>query len=76
MLAANMDKFCIFVLSHGRPQKPAKNTIKMLRSCGYTGRIMVVCDNEDATIDEYFKNYGKENIYVFDKKEASKKWTL
>lgn len=72
MITADMDKFCIFVLSHGRPQKPAKNTIKNLRSCGYTGRIIIVCDNEDSTIDEYYKIYGRENIYIFDKLKASK----
>lgn len=61
----NLKDFVVFILSHGRPHK--RDTYDMLRSCGYTGRIVIVCDNEDSTIEEYNKEYGKENIYIFDK---------
>lgn len=67
---ADLKKFVIFILSHGRPHK--RDTYDMLRSCGYTGRIVVVCDNEDDTLEEYYKEYGKEDVYVFDKLKVAK----
>jgi len=66
----NFSKFVIFILSHGRPHK--RDTYDQLRSCGYTGRIIIVCDNEDETIEEYYKEYGRENIYIFDKPLVAK----
>lgn len=70
LIEMNFNKFVVFILSHGRPHK--RDTYDMLRSCGYTGRIIIVCDNEDTTIDEYRKEYGKENIYIFDKPKCAK----
>jgi len=66
-----MKKFCVFILSHKRPH--VRDTYDMLRSCGYTGRIIIVCDTDDDTIDEYRKEYGKENIYVFNKPQMAAK---
>lgn len=68
---ADMRKFAVFILSHGRPH--LRETYDALRSCGYTGRIIVVCDNEDSTIDEYYQEFGKENVYVFDKLAMAKR---
>jgi hypothetical protein len=59
------ENFCTFILSHGRP-----NTVKTydtLRNHGYTGKIFIICDNEDSTIDEYRENYG-DQVIMFDKK--------
>jgi hypothetical protein len=63
-----MNDFVIFILSHGR----ANNiyTINSLRKHGYSGKIIIVIDNEDKTADEYYKLY--ENVEMFDKKEISK----
>lgn len=57
--------FCVFIISHGRPDKVI--TLNTLKRCGYTGKIFIVCDNEDKTIDKYQKNYGSNTIMVFDK---------
>ena len=59
-----MNDFVVFILSHGR----AKNvyTEKTLRKCGYTGKIVVVIDNEDKTADDYIENF--EHVEIFDKK--------
>ncbi len=70
LLKMDFRKFVVFILSHGRPH--LRDTYDLLRSCGYTGRIIVVCDNEDSTINEYYNEYGKENVYVFDKLETSR----
>ena len=52
--------FIAFILTHGRPDRVY--TYKTLRKCGYTGRIAIIVDNEDATADEYRKIYGNEVI--------------
>ena len=46
-------KFCAFILSHGRPDKVY--TYKALQASGYTGDIIILCDNEDKTIHQYRK---------------------
>jgi hypothetical protein len=59
-----MNELVVFILSHGR----AKNvyTEKTLRKHGYTGKIVVVIDNEDQTADDYIENF--EHVEIFDKK--------
>lgn len=59
------DSFCIFIISHGRPNNVI--TLKLLKKCGYTGTSFIVCDNEDQSIEEYRKNYGTHNVLIFDK---------
>lgn len=61
-------KLVALILSHGRAGRVI--TWDTLRKQGYTGDIIIVCDDEDSTVGEYKKNYGEENIYVFDKEKA------
>lgn len=58
--------FAVFILTHGRPDNV--KTLSTLKKCGYTGKIYFIVDNEDKTIVEYQKNYGFENVKIFDKK--------
>lgn len=60
------DTFCVFILTHGRPDNVI--TYKTLQKCGYTGRLYFVVDNEDKTVDRYRQNFGTERVVVFDKK--------
>ena len=60
------NKLGVFILTHGRPNNV--KTYKLLRARGYTGKVYFILDNEDKTVDEYKKNFGDENIIVFDKK--------
>ena len=55
--------FAVFICTHGRPYK--QHTYKMLRECGYTGRIVTLLDNEDETCGRY-KEEGY-NVTIFDK---------
>ena len=64
--------FIIFILSHGRAN--CLHTIKALKKQGYTGRILILLDNEDNSINKYIENFGEKNIYIFNKKEISKKF--
>lgn len=63
-----MDNLVIFILSHGRPNNVY--TLKALRKFGYTGKIIIVIDNEDKTSQSYYDNF--EDVEMFDKLEISK----
>jgi hypothetical protein len=60
------DDFCVFVLSHGRADNVM--TVKSLRRSGYTGRLYVVVDDEDAALEDYRARFG-EQVLVFSKDE-------
>ena len=59
------DDFAIFICTHGRPNKQL--TYNTLKQCGYTGKIYLVLDDTDNTIQQYIENYGTEQLIVFDK---------
>lgn len=61
--------FAVFILTHGRPDNVI--TFKTLRKCGYTGRIILLVDNEDAKQERYHHNFSyleNTSVIVFDKK--------
>lgn len=64
--------FEVFILTHGRPNNV--KTYKTLIRQGYTGPIKFIVDNEDSTVAEYQKNFGKENVVIFDKLKQSNKF--
>jgi len=64
-----MDNFAALILTHGRPDRVY--TYKTLRNCGYTGRIVIVIDDEDKTADQYHSIYG-DDVEVFSKSEIAK----
>lgn len=55
----------VFILTHGRADNVY--TYKALKQAGYTGRIILVIDNEDADADKYYSLYGEDNVYMFNK---------
>jgi hypothetical protein len=61
--------FAALILTHGRPDNVM--TYNTLRRSGYTGRVYFVIDNEDRTVDRYRKNYGDEQVIVFDKRAVA-----
>lgn len=58
--------YAVFIMSHGRADNV--KTFYSLRRHGYTGRIFIVIDTEDKEQEKYIKNFGKENVLIFDKK--------
>ena len=58
--------FACIVISHGRPEC---STVKVLRECGYTGKIYIVVSDEDKTLPDYVERYGND-VYVFHKEEC------
>jgi hypothetical protein len=61
--------FAAFILSHGRAD--CVFTYQTLRKAGYTGRIVVIIDNQDKQIEVYKQRYSNE-VYVFDKERIAK----
>ena len=55
----------VFILTHGRPN--SQLTLKMLRGYNYSGKIYLLLDDTDKTIQQYIDNYGAENIIIFNK---------
>lgn len=64
------DAFCVFILSHGRPDNV--QTITALERCGYSGDWFIVVDNEDATRARYVERYGSARVLEFDKLAVSR----
>ncbi len=73
------NNFAIFILSHKRPENP---TYKTLMKCNYSGKFYFVLDDLDESIPQYEKNYGKDKLLIFSKKEVAKRidfmsnWTI
>jgi hypothetical protein len=63
-----MNDLVIFILTHGRAENVY--TVKTLRKHGYTGKIIIVIDNEDKTAEEYYNNF--DDVEIFNKLEISK----
>jgi hypothetical protein len=68
------EDFVVFIITHGRPNNV--RTISALQRAGYSGRVVLLMDTEDATYPEYCKKYGAENIVLFDKLEEVKKFDV
>ena len=65
------DDFVSFILTHGRPDKVY--TYDTLKKCGYTGRIVLVIDNEDKRAGDYYEMYGND-VVMFDKLKKSQEF--
>lgn len=61
--------FAAFILTHGRPDRVL--THRSLRRQGYTGRIVIVCDNEDDTVEDYRARF--DEVVVFDKRAVAER---
>lgn len=66
------DDFAIFILTHGRANNVI--TLSTLSKCGYTGRWYMVIDNEDKQAQQYYDNFGKEHVIMFDKLKKSQEF--
>lgn len=62
-----MNELVIFILTHGRSNNVY--TLKSLRDHGYTGKVIIVIDNEDETADQYYQNF--KDVEIFDKKKIA-----
>ena len=65
-----MIDFVIFILTNGRPNNV--HTARSLRNHGYTGKIILVIDDEDKTAEEYLDKF--KDVEVFSKKEIAQEF--
>ena len=61
--------FAAFILTHGRADRVM--TYHALKNGGYTGRIIILIDNEDKTRAEYEQKFG-DMVHVFDKEAIAR----
>lgn len=67
------NNFAVFILSNGRPDNVI--TYRTLRRQGYTGKIFIICDDEDKTLSQYKSNF-KDEVIVFSKSDYEDKFDL
>ena len=63
--------FCVFILSHGRPDNII--TLTSLNVGNYSGRYYIVIDTEDETAEEYHRRYG-DKVITFDKRDIARRY--
>lgn len=68
-----MNKFCIFILTFGRPKNQI--TLKTLQRLKVTAPIYLVCSDDDKRLGEYQAIYG-DMVIVFNKDEAVKQCNI
>lgn len=66
--------FAVFILSHGRGNNV--KTVTTLLKYGYTGKWYIIIDDEDNQSDKYYRNYGKDHVIMFSKKEMDNKFDI
>ena len=66
----DLGTFAVFILTHGRANNV--KTIKTLKKRGYTGRIVLVVDDEDKQGGEYHRNFPGM-VEMFSKAEVRKR---
>ena len=64
----------VLILTFGRPDRVY--TYNTLRRQGYTGKIFLVCSDDDKTLPDYKKIFGEENVVVFNKRDVQKKFDV
>ena len=65
--------FAVFILTDGRPDNVI--TYKNIRKQGYTGKIYIICSDDDKTLKQYKENYPDE-IIIFSKDEYEGKFDI
>jgi len=68
-----MSKFAVFILTYGRAENV--KTYNTLRKQGYTGKIYLICSDDDKTLKDYKENY-KDEVIVFCKDDYVDKFDI
>lgn len=70
-LAGEESELVVMILSHGRAETLAKNTVRSMIQAGYTGPWYIVLDTADDSADKYEALFGRERIRYFDKVDSA-----
>lgn len=60
-MMAKKNDFVVFILSHGRADKV--DTYNRLKKDGYTGDIVIICDDEDKDLPKYKQKFSKVEVF-------------
>jgi hypothetical protein len=71
-MEVNNKKFAVFILTYGRPSNI--HTLKTLSKQGYTGKIYLICSDDDKKINEYKEN--NDNVIVFNKNDYKDRFDI
>jgi hypothetical protein len=71
-MEVNNKNFCVFILTYGRPANVY--TVNSLKKQGYTGKIYLICSDDDNKLKEYQSNYN--NVVVFSKEDYKDKFDI
>lgn len=63
-MSRKIDDFAVMILCHGRAENTP--TYMTLRKYGYTGRIIIVCDDEDDDLPNYQRIYPEVEVFSKD----------
>lgn len=64
------DDLVVIILSHGRAESLAQNTVRSMLRAGYTGSWYILLDTDDGTAEEYEALFGPERIRYFTKDDS------
>jgi len=67
-----MNDFCVFILSHSRAEKVI--TYETLRKSGYTGKIIILCSDDDSQLDIYKNKF--DHVEIFKKTDYKNKFDI
>lgn len=62
-----IDDLIVFILTYNRPDH--QYTLETLKNLDYSGKVLLVVDDGDPSLDKYLSKYG-DMVYVFNKSEA------
>lgn len=67
----NLDDFAVFILTHGRANRV--RTYDTLMRQGYSGKVYIVIDDEDAEGERYRERFG-EKVITFSKQDIANRY--
>ena len=65
--------FAVFILTYGRANNV--KTYKTLKRFGYTGKIYLICSDDDKQVKDYIEKYN-DQVIVFSKKDYKNKFDI
>lgn len=69
----NIDNYAVLIITHKRADNQL--TLKALERSGYTGKIYLIVDDKDPTLEDYRKKFGKK-VKTFSKEDYVGKFDL
>ena len=69
-------KYCIFIISYKRAEFCRENTYRVLNIFKHNAPIYIICSDDDPTLEDYYRIYGKDNVLVFNKLDINERYKI